>query len=142
MAINEKTLSQLQKEVNNSLKKLCLFIFIFLILFTILVVCIYNIAKLVTFYFSQRQTLRESFKNKSNNPNNKNDDNELIMGVDESNAEANDDYKQYTSQIDKQVAEYKIYNEKLKKYYKENKPGEQAQDVIDKTIIAREYDNY
>lgn len=143
MSQEDKLMMQLHKEVKNATKKLGIFTLIFLVLFVIIVFCIINITKLIVFYFSQRATLRESFKATSNNPNNPKDDHEVYQNLDDMlNAENNDEYNRYTSQINKSISEYKTYNEKLRKYYKENKPGEKPGDVIDKSVLQREHDNY
>lgn len=133
-------------ELKNSYKTMGVYIAITSLLLGIFIYCIVGLVDIVQFHKSQKKGVRDStaYKSKKNNPNDARDDNEVYINAkqDAMDAGNNDDYKQFTNEINKSVAEFKVYNEKLKAYYKENKPGEQPQDVIDKSILLETNDNY
>lgn len=135
---------RLRLEIGNATKMFAMYVLIGFVLFIVLIICITNIVKLVQFYYSQRKSIREtSFKRSTNNLHDPKDDEEVYLNRNQDQiAENNDEYQRYTEQINKSVAEFKNYNEKLKQYYKENKPGDVPQDIIDKSIISNTSDNY
>lgn len=134
-------------EMQLGYKSLAIYSVVAFILICMFVYCIINIVRIVQFYYSQRRALNDAtaaIKKNSNNPQNRMDDNEVYINRAEAamEAENTDEYLQYTESINKSISEFKTYNEKLKAYYKENKPGEVPKDMIDKTIFANESDNY
>lgn len=137
-------IAQLNYEMQNGYKTLMIFLAIAVILFILLAFCIFNIVKIVQFYWSQKRAMADTVKRGTNNPQNRKDDDETYMNRVEAalEAENNDEYLLYTEAINKSISEFKTYNEKLKAYYKENKPGEAAKDMIDNTIFADNADNY
>ena len=135
----------IEANVRNSSKQLGIYAIISVFFIALIAYCISNMANIVSFYYSQRRAYQESTtkrKSKRNNPNDPTDDNEIYLDVNDRIAENNDEYKRYTDQINKSIAEFKEYNEKLQAFYKENKPTEEPKDIIDKSIITKENDNY
>jgi len=135
---------RLRLEIGNATKMFAIYLVIGFILFVVFIICVTNIVKIVQFYYSQRKSLREtSIKRSTNNLHDPKDDEEVYLSsAQDKIAENNDEYQRYTEQINKSVAEFKNYNEKLKQYYKENKPGDIPKDIIDKSIINNSSDNY
>lgn len=136
---------RLENEIRMSTQKLGIYTIIFLVLFGVFVYCIVNVVDLIQFYYSQKKSFQQLTvsRKKTNNPANPADDNEVYLTTsDKMNAENNDEYKRYTDQINKSIAEFKDYNEKLKAFYKDNKPDESPKDIIDQSIITKDKDNY
>lgn len=48
----------------------------------------------------------------------------------------------FTQNLMRSLSEYKSYNERLKKYYKENRPDEIPKDLIDESILNPKADKY
>jgi hypothetical protein len=135
----------LESNMRNSSKQLGLYIIISIVFLALFIYCIVNMASIISFYYTQKRSYQESSskrKSRRNNPNDPADDDEVYIDVNDRIAENNDEYKRYTSQINKSIAEFKEYNEKLKTFYKENKPSEEPKDIIDKSIITADNDNY
>ena len=124
--------------VKNYSKLAIVCIAIFLLLGGIFGFCLYKVITIIQFYYNQRSSIRDTASGKtSSNTYGQIDDNEIYITPDNMVAENDDEYLRYTDHINKSVAEYKTYNEKLKKFYQTNKPGETTQDVIDKGILQR-----
>ena len=141
-------IERIEKHVKMASKTLIIYGVIAMTLLAIFGYCVYNIVDIVQFYNSQKQTLQSSTdtkdsRAKTSDPTNPGDDNEHYVNSDDAlNAENNDEYLQYTQQINKSISEFKNYNEKMKAFYRENKPGESAPDLIDKAVLLKESDNY
>lgn len=143
-----KTVLELAKKgTQTTWRDLGLYTFITIILVLIVVYCLYHIITIIMVWRSQKGKIEDTTsrsRKRSNNPANPADDNEVYINLadDALDAEVNDEYAKYTSQINQSVAEFKTYNEKLKVYYKENKPGEQPKDIIDTSIVTKDSDDY
>lgn len=142
----EEIYKKLPKNINHAMKRVVLFTIIGAILLGIFIYSIVHIVEIIQFYYSQRQKLRDTTdatKQKQNNPLDPKNDNNLYFNVDRSMyAENNDEYKKYTNEINKSIVDFRIYNEKLKAFYEQNRSGAEAKDTIDKGIISSDKDNY
>jgi hypothetical protein len=102
---------------------------------------LYKIGLIIFFYIDQKRKFNETRKPRTNNTMNPRDDDEIYESGD-ANDKPPDDFKTYTSNMQKSLDSYKSYNENLKKYYKETKPGEEPKDLIDHSILNAANDNY
>jgi hypothetical protein len=69
------------------------------------------------------------------------DNYDMVKSVDQSNSRYRDDTT-FTTNMQKSLAEYKSYNERLKQYYKENRPDQVPKDLIDHSIFNPKADKY
>lgn len=125
---------------------LYIFGFLMVVLIIVFLLCLYNLGVLLEKYYSIKSSSKAltRIRTTSNNPVNERDDNEVYnKAVEDDNiAEKNDEYMKFTKQINKSISEYQVYNSKLQTYYRDNKPGEEPTDLINKDIIDNKYDNY
>ena len=132
------------KKVKNSLSEnylnLTVFILIGGLLLAILIYSIYKIAENVAFYKSQRRKAEERFRPRADNVMSSAGDDEKPI-TEEQDIKYND-YNTFTDNIKKAVDEFKSYNENLKKFYADNRPGESPQDMIDSSMLDPMKDNY
>ena len=132
-------ISDLQTDLNDAYTGIALFSIVAVITACIVAFCIFGIVKVVRFYKSQAKYYND--RRAASDPTKDTNNNDDVAAKDEQSQHYNDD-KVFSKNINDSIAEYQSYNERLKAYYKDNKPEETPKDLIDKTILDPTADNY
>jgi hypothetical protein len=96
---------------------------------------VYQIINSYSAYKTSRRNMELAYKPASS------DNYDMVKSVDQSNSRYRDDTT-FTTNMQKSLAEYKSYNERLKQYYKENRPDQVPKDLIDHSIFNPKADKY
>lgn len=144
---------QLTKSINYNYKLLVAFVLIGGLLLCVIGYCAYEIYKVISFYKIQNKNLKERqlymSKNFPVDHSSSDNDNEVYMkekqemskpGYDAETRISDDDF--FRMNIEQRIQAYKAYNEKMRSYYKQNRPDQVPEDIIDRDIFDREKDNY
>jgi len=136
--------ARLIQELDDSYKGLFVFAAIALILIGLIIYCIYHLVRILTFYYYEKKRMKNLRTPVAKNDiMSDKDDNEVYKKyLEQENTNNQDEYVQYTENINKTVSEYKEYNEKLTTYYKENHPEKTAPDLVTKDVADIDLDNY
>lgn len=140
----EKLGTRLVEELSDAYRGIAVFACLAVLLIGLVVYCVYNMIKVILFYRVEKGRVTR-LRQPSNvaNVSSPADDNELYAGMsDKLTAENTDEYVAYNDNINKSIAEFKEYNEQLKTYYTQNKPGEEPRDLIDRGVVDIDNDSY
>jgi predicted PurR-regulated permease PerM len=114
------------------------FFVIFIVLAMVSIYCIYQILNMIRFYYNQKAQFNLQKVKKTVDSNKDN----YAESKSNSSSDSYDDYTRFSKNINDTISEFKSYNERLKQYYKDNKPEESPKDIIDKQILDPSSDNY
>jgi hypothetical protein len=133
------TYNLLEKEVSGAYLAIIVCTAILLLVGIITIFCIYKIGQVITYYRRQNAELNISNMTASKAASSADTDN--VPPPEDINV-SYDDASRFNTNFEKTVAEFKSYNEQLKKYYAENYPGEEPKDLLDRSILDPHKDNY